>query len=86
MLRLVCESLDEAISIPLAEETNNECFIDKWRNSGCTVGESSESGYVKTHFSACKINMPVINCTGMSSCSMSTTRIRDVTEISPPRL
>jgi hypothetical protein len=61
------------------------------RERAVTLGDASiqhpaQCRRVVTHFSACKTIIPVMSSVGMSDCSMSTIRMRDVTEMRPPFL
>ena len=86
VLGLVGEGFEEPSAVLLAVKPDDESFEREVGNSrrGCQeLGAGVGDGM---YFSAWSMIMPVISSIGMSDWSMSTTRMRDVTDISPPRL
>jgi hypothetical protein len=86
VFRLVGESFEEAGCVFFTIQSDYKRFKGEGRYSGCNVGHIIEELGMRTYFSACRTRIPVIRSIGMSDCSMSTTRIREVTDISPPLL
>jgi hypothetical protein len=84
MLWLVCEGLDEAHFIIFAIKSNKAS-----KASGVTLQEvrvKCKADKVRTHFSACIMSMSVMSSIGISDRNMSTTKMQEVTEMSPPLL
>lgn len=87
MFWLVSESFQEARSILFTIQADDKSFEHQRSNPDRqNIQRVFLDGAQTIYFSACKTNIPVIKSVGISDCSISTTRIRDVTDIRPPCL
>lgn len=83
MVGLAVEANDERLEARLVDPREvNRRDGQGVSHASCSVGPTA----IATHLSACKTSIPVIILVGMFPVSMSTTRIREVTEMRPPAM